>query len=653
MLQQLRDNFRHLRWTLWLVIFAFFAGLFILGTPDSTNSGVSGSAQTIASIGESTVQLDEFRRYYRSLEENYRQNFGDRFTPDMARQLGLPQQVLQGLIGQKVLAEEAKTLGLTVSDEELRQSILELPGFKDESGKVLTRQRYEQLVRSTDYGTPKAFEDAMREELLVGKLRSAMAANVLVSDGQVEDYYRRQVERAKIRYIEVPSARFAAQATITDTEIAPYFEARKEEYRRPEQRGVTYLLIDQNKLRVSIEIPEADLSSYYQANQTEFTQDEQVRARHILVKTGESRNDAAALALIESAKKRVAGGEDFANVAKQVSEDAGTKDRGGDLGFFGRGQMVPEFEQAAFGGQPGGGLIGPIKTSFGYHLIETLGRREGGLRPFEEVKNLIRSRLQTERAQGDAEIQAQKLFERIKGESAKTDEQWKKLTEGMSFVSLEKPNAFGQKEPVQNLGRSPEFAKAVFDLEPGAISEPVKLPRGWAIVRLDEVKPPRIPELAEVTTQVRQAMVRKKQDDLALARLNLAKTQIAGGKSLDEIAKELEVEAKETEEFGHGQPLGALGALPAVSEAALSMRVGEVGAPVAARTGALLFQVTDRKSWDPSEFAKNKVATRENLEREEITRLLGSLIATRQRERVTVNTALLTQLGLQPPEPQG
>ncbi|HRC86144.1 MAG TPA: SurA N-terminal domain-containing protein, partial [Thermoanaerobaculia bacterium] len=418
MLQQLRDNFRHLKWTLWLVVAAFLIGLWIL--PDSC-SRLSARDGAVAHVGSDSVSLEEFQRIYRNLVESARASFGERLTPELEKQLGLPRQALQQLINHKMLAQEARRMGLSVSDEELRRAILAIPAFKDESGAFIGEQAYQATLRRAQFPSITAFENSMREDLLVAKLRSALAANVFVSDQQVEERYRHQVERAKIRYVELPAANFASEITVADAELAPYFETHKEEYRRPEQRLVSYLLVDQNKLRASLEVPDSDLTAYYGAHKDEFTQQEQVRARHILLKVDDNRTDAAAQQQMAALRKRIEGGEDFAAVAKEASEDPGSKDRGGDLGFFGRGQMVPEFEQAAFGGQPGK-LIGPVKTSFGYHLIEVLGRREGGLRPFEEVKNLIRARVQSDRAQGDAERKANELAAKIKKDGLKTDD---------------------------------------------------------------------------------------------------------------------------------------------------------------------------------------------------------------------------------------
>jgi peptidyl-prolyl cis-trans isomerase D len=291
-----------------------------------------------------------------------------------------------------------------------------------------------------------------------------------------------------------------------------------------------------------------------------------------------------------------------------------------------------------------------VETSFGLHLIQVLDRRAGGLRSLEEVQNVVRVRLQGERAQQLAEEKATALSAQIKRDKLTTDEQWKGLLAGADYLTQQKTPAFGREDAVAQLGRIPEFNAAVFAMKPGEISDPVKAPIGWVIARLDEVREPRVPELAEVEAQVRQALQRQKQEQLAVARLTAARGEVAAGKSFDEVATGLGLEVKDSGEFGHGQPITGLGANAELSEAALAAKSGDLGGPVTTRGGAVLFQVTERTTWDPAEFAKNKADTRARLESQQVQRLLAALVETRSRELgVGYNTELLQSLGITPP----
>ena len=188
----------------------------------------------------------------------------------------------------------------------------------------------------------------------------------------------------------LPAATFQAEAQPTPAEVEAHFEAHREEFRLPVQRVVNYLLVDTVRTRAKMTFEQADLESYYNAHLDDWKQEEQVRARHILLKVDDKRSDADAESQINALKARLAAGEDFAKLAGELSEDPSSKVRGGDLGFFGRARMIKEFEDAAFN-SPLNTVVGPVRTSFGYHLIETLEKRAAGQRPFAEVEPQVRS----------------------------------------------------------------------------------------------------------------------------------------------------------------------------------------------------------------------------------------------------------------------
>lgn len=652
MLEWLRDNVRSFHWILWLVILTFVLG-FVVMSPGLGGSG-PGRGAAAATVGPDEVTKGEFFNAYENASQQYRRLYGERFTPELARQMDLPRQVLQSLVAKKIFVQESRRLGLTVSDEELLERILELPFFADENGKFVGRERYVAGVRQLGYSSPEAFEKVLREETMVEKLNAVMAANVYVPDSAVEADFRREAEKARIRFVELPGSRFAGEVSVDPAEIKTYFETRKEDYRRPQQRVASYVLVNTTKLRAGVEVTDTDLQSYFDQHRSEFEQQEQVRARHILLKIDDTRTEEAARTQLEAARRRIEAGAQFADVAKEMSEDQASKDRGGDLNYFGRGQMIKEFEQAAFGVEVADParppLVGPVRTSFGLHLIQVLDKKAGGTPSLDQVKNQVRVRVQGERAQQIAEERATALAARIKKEKLSTDEQWNSLLVGADYLSIQKTPAFGEQDAVAQIGRVPELNSAVFALKQGEVSEPIKVPVGWVIARLDELKEPRLPELSEVEAQVRQALQRKKQEDRASAQLAFARTQLTDGKTLDDVAAELGLEVKDSGEFGHGQPITGLGANNAVAEAALGSKVGEVGGPVATRQGALLFQVTERKTWDPAEFAKNKGEARSRLEAQQVQRLLASLVESRSRElNARFDPDLVESLGIQVP----
>ncbi|HVS02145.1 MAG TPA: SurA N-terminal domain-containing protein [Thermoanaerobaculia bacterium] len=619
MLKVLRDSMKYLAWILWAVIAVFVLFVFV-----DFGSGVPQGqlpTQNAATVGAETVSYREFEREYRDMEQQMRQQLGEQLTPELAEQLRLPLQALDRVINRKILRAEARRLGLAVSDEELRESILELPVFADTQGRFVGQETYGRVLRSLGY-TPDQFEAVMREQLLVQRLLSALGQAVVVSDGEVEQRYRQDVERASIRYLSLPFGELRGEIEVAPDEVQRHFAAHREEYRLPERRVAQYLLVDQRALQDGAELSEEELSAYYDERRGELAEREQVRARHVLV---ESREEAA------QARRRIEAGEPFAQVASELSQDPGSASRGGDLGWFGRGRMVPQFEQSAFAA-PVGELVGPIQTQFGFHLLEVLERREERVRPFEEVRELVSNRLLADRGNRLAEEQVRALAEQLRTQGEVTPERMQQLAVEREAVEYGATQPFEAAGPVPPLGTVPGLNQMAFQLTPGQLSEPVRVPRGWVVLRLAEVQEPRLPELAEVQAQVRRDVERGALERAALERLRQGRERLQQGAGLEEVAGDLGLAVQESQPFGRDGFVAGLGAAPELAAAALELEPGQAGEPLPVGDNAILFQVAERQRFDPVTFAAEADTLRQQLQQQQLDSLLTSLIRQRREE---------------------
>jgi peptidyl-prolyl cis-trans isomerase D len=640
MLKVLRENVKYLSWILWVII-----ALFVLFIFADFGAGLGGTRDTVswaAKVGSTTISRAEYQHAYLMIENRYRQQFGDQYTTELSKQLRVWKQALDKAIADRVLQREAERIGLKVSDAEVRDAILEQ--FHDEQGRFVGQEQYAQALLRSGF-TVASFEEAIRQQLLKQKLASALQADLYVSDAEVEKTYREQVERAKIRYIEVPRSRFGDVA-VPPSEVAAYFQQHRQEYRLPEQREGAYLLVEASRLLDQVKIADADLQAYYDAHRDEWKQDEQVSASHILLQVNDKRTDAQAREQMEAIKKRIDNGEDFGAVARQVSEDPASKAGGGELGYFARGRMVKEFSDAAFSATPGR-LVGPIKSPFGYHLLRVTGRRPAGIQPFAEVREQIRGRLAFEKARQLAEAKAKELARRLAAEKPKSAEALQALPKDNPGVTFTATGKFSQQEPVPGLGMVQAFNTAVFAAKAGDVTGALEIPRGWAVAYVQAVYPAHLAELSEVEPKVRQRLVGGKQLEMAVAVLNQARQEIQHGRSFDQVAAELAVAVKDTPEFGGSGPIPGLGPSPQLIKLALSLPKGQVGGPVGDSRGAVLFLVTDRKSWEPAKFAAAKEQTRQSLRQQKLETILGALLERRERELgVDYNRKLLESLGV-------
>ncbi len=625
-LKWLRDQMKYLTWVLWIIVAAFIFALFF----DFSSTNVPQAQNEVAAtVGSEKITYVEFRRQYQNLEARYRQMFGDQWSKEMAEQFNLPKQALDQLIDRRIRLMEADKVGLKVTDSEVQKAIMEFPVFQDENGEFIGREKVQQVLRANRL-TDAGFAEDLRDDLLVEKLSRVLSSTLYLSDDEVQEAYKKSVEKADIQFVQLTTAALGDTVSATEEEIQSYFDEHATEYELPEQRVVDYILVDTVKMRRELEIADEELKQYYDSNPDEFTQEEQVMARHILMRATAERDDAATESALAQVKTRIESGEDFATLARELSDDEGSAQRGGSLGFFKRGDMVKPFEEAAFNAEPGS-LVGPVKTSIGYHLIEVQQHRQGGLQDFEQTRGIIRSKLLGQRVDEMAEDKVNELAQKIKAESLTETDQLKTMAEEAG-VTFETTEPFGKSDAVVGIGRVALFANAVFELGPGAISDPVKVPRGWAIARLAEVKEPRIPELATVEDQVRRAVVTEKQKEQALQNLKDAKAKIAAGSDFATMAAELGLEVQTSGPFGSDGNVPGLGRNPEVVQMALSMEVGEVSEPLATGQGAVLFEVLDRTKFDPAEFEEQKETTRTAETNRRLGQILSSVVEQRRRD---------------------
>jgi peptidyl-prolyl cis-trans isomerase D len=641
MLKVFRDNLKHLSWILWAVI-----GLFVLlAFSDFGGLGSqTGAANSVAAqVGKRKVTVEDFQREYRQLDNMYRQLYGEQFTAELAQQMRLPMQALERAVTGQILLAEAERLGIDVTDAEVRERILEEPVFRNPQGQFVGQEEYTKILNGNNY-TPATFESEIRQDLLRQKLQDLLRAGIWVSDSEVERAYREEVERAKIRYLQLPRNRFAQEVQVTPAELQSYFDSHKDEYKLPEQREGAYLLVEADKLRDQVQITDQQLREEYETKKQEFSHPEQVQARHILVRTSDTVTEEQARAKLEQARQRIAAGADFGVVAGEVSEEPGAKEQKGDLGWFGKGQMVKPFEDAAFAAQPNQ-VVGPVKTDFGLHLIQVTGKRAEGATPFEEMKEQIRARLAFTKAQELAQTRARELADQLKKSAPKSPEDLAKLAQGKPGATSAPTGKFSPQDPITGLGPAPALTSAAFALEKaGEVTDPVQVPRGWAVLWVSAVHQPRVPAMNEVEARVRTALASQKMQERALQRLQQAR---AGGATIDQIATELGVPVVESPEFGAQGGVPGIGVNPELTEAAMKLQPGQLGGPVADAQGALLFEVKERKAWDPIQFAGAREQTRTTVQNEKLNQLLASLIAERRRELgVKYDQQLLDSLGI-------
>jgi peptidyl-prolyl cis-trans isomerase D len=628
MLDRMRRHKAWLKWSLLLVCLAFvifYIPDFLRGTGADAASG-----DTVAKIDGQEITAGEFRRIYQAQLQAYRSAYGGQMSDQLLRQLGVEQQILQQLVDERAALAEADRLKIRVSDEEVRQRILSIPAFQ-QNGQFIGEQAYAQLLRAQRPPVTSAeFEDNVRRTLTVERLRASLTDWISVAGQEVEQEYRRRNDKVKLALVSFTADKFRPQVTVSDAEVSAYFDAHKNDFKIGEKRKIRYLLVDTDALRAKTVVPRADVERAYNNSIEQYSTPEQIRASHVLLKT-EGKDDATVKARAEELLKQARSGADFSELAKKNSEDEASAKNGGDLDYFGRGRMIPEFEQVAFSMQPGQ-ISDLVKTSYGYHIIKLVDKKPGTAKTLQEVRPQITEQLASERAQAQAADLSQTLAKEI-SKPADLDKVAK--ARGMT---VQESGFFARDEPTLALGTSPEASARVFQMKQGEVEGPVQTSRGFAFITLLNRQDPYVPQLPEVKDRVREAVITQKARELATQKAQELAAKLKSAPDFEKAAKAAGVEPKTTEFLTRESPLPDLGAAPAVEEAAFKLPVGATSDPIATDSGTAIIKVLEKQVVSPADLANVKDKFREELLADRRNRFFSAYMAkAKQRMKIEVN----------------
>src|SRR5436190_10044200 len=579
------------------ILYGLLAALFILWM----GGGIGGERrQDVAVVYGQVIHHRDVEQATVPLTRQYEQMLRGSRSADLLRSLNLSGQALDQLIEQALLRHEAARLGIAVSDADMVDAITRLPELQ-QNGRY-DPSRVEAIKRA---GRGPEFTDAIRQNLLKQRLEALVTDGVGVSDGELEERYRFDHEKANLAFVRSTAADLAATITLSDEELQKYLDEHADPYRVPARvraRYVAYRPAD-------IVSKDDEVAEYYALHKDDkFTEPEQVRARHILVKTAADAGPDAKAAARKKAEEllaKVKAGADFAALAKERSEDAGSAANGGDLGLFTRGRMTPAFEEAAFALQ-GGGLSDVVETPFGFHVIKVEEHRPGGVKPLETVHDEIVDTLKRERSLALARKQA--------------EEDRRKIARGTPFAealagrTIEETPPFAKGAEVPGVGRVPGFAESAFGLREGEVSDLIESPDAIYLLApfaYSEAHAPPLDEVRErVTADARrergEAAARERADDV------LARAREIG---LDQAAAEAGVQVEETGPFERVDSIPKIGRVAALTADAFALSPEAPLAPKVYTTGgdAIVAALRARTPADMAGFEGAKDQLRETL----------------------------------------
>ena len=475
-----------------------------------------GSSVTeVARVGAERITQAEFADSLREQQDRMRQAMGKNYDPAMFENPDVRYSIVEQPVGQKVLEEQARKGRFRVSDAQLAQFIGELQPFQID-GKF-SKSRYEQLLAAQNM-TPLGFEQRVRSELTLAPLQEPISAGNIVARSNVERYLDLLDQQREVSVALIPASTFMKDVKIDDAAVKAFYDSNAAAFNVPEQLKIEYVALTPEAIASRVSVDPVEVKKQYEDNIKQYTKAEERQASHILiaVKPDASEADNAAAkakadALAAQARKNPA---QFAELAKQNSQDPGSAAQGGDLGSFARdGSMVKPFEDAAFTAKQGD-IVGPVRSDFGWHVIQVTGIKARKTLSFDEAKAQIEQDLKTQKA-------TRKFAETAEQFQNLVYEQAESLQPVANALNLQvQTTPLITRAQVQALGMgNPKFAQAIFSpesLQAKRNSEAIEVaPNTLMAARVVEYKPATPRPFDEVKSEIRRQLEARAAGELA------------------------------------------------------------------------------------------------------------------------------------------
>ncbi|MDD3761993.1 MAG: SurA N-terminal domain-containing protein [Nevskiales bacterium] len=525
MLQQIRDR------TSGLIagfIVALIAIPFAFFGIESFRSG--GGDPVVAKVGDQKIHDSQFRRAYDQRYQQLMSLMGENFRADMIDQTQLRQSVLRDMAQETMLKQFTESEGYAVDDATVFRSIATETAFQRD-GKFNTEAYRDALARVGF--TPERYEARLRDSLEMNQMREAIVDTAFVTDVSVDQALRLAGEQRTIEYAVFDVTRYRAKANVTDDEVAARYEDSKAQYQAPERIKLEYVELSKATLPEPSTPGDDVLKALYDAEKDgRFTTQEERKASHILVSFGADK--AAAKAKVEKIAGELAGGADFATLAKEYSDDTGSKASGGSLGWVKRGQMVSSFEDALYG-LDAGQTSGPVETEFGWHLIHVDEIKPSVTRSFDdpevkrELTELFQSRERQQRFEDMSSQLEQLAFENPTSLEPVASALGLKI-QTTEWFTREGAGGITAEEPVRTAAFMPEIIDDGENSKPLAISG-----ERLVVIRKADYEAPRQRTLDEVRETIRNQLLAEKARQLAEQDADEVVNAVGSGTAFQEI----------------------------------------------------------------------------------------------------------------------
>jgi len=598
-----------------VIIAAASVSMVIYLIPGLSGQGTS-SADTFATIyphwysrflssGETVSQQKVAQMARQQMQQNH--------YPDNPMIEGLlEQRVGQQMVQQQILLTEADKLGIRATDDDVRQFLRNGPSGQVlfPNGQFIGSDNYARLIADRFNISVRDFEEDVKHDIIVRRLQSLITSGVSVGDQETRDTYRKGNIKIKFDYAVIAADELRKTINPSEGELQAFFQKNSPRYASaiPEQRKIAYFAFTPNELPGGAPQPsQQEIQQYFTAHKAEYSVPEQARSRHILIKVAagaDAKTDAAAKAKAEGLLKQIQGGANFADLAKKNSDDPGSKDTGGELGFSQRGHMVPEFDNAIFTQKIGESKI--VKSQFGYHIVQVEERQTAHTQQIGEVMPTIFATLTRQKA-----AQAEDNYARAL--TAEATKNGLEKTAAAHHLQVVTTPLVGSQGVISSLSDGSQVLAKAFQAKQGDPAQFASTGEGYAIFQVAAIAPAHAPNFADFKAHVLEDFRDERLPSLLGQKAKELADKAHSMNDLAKAAKEVGATVKTSDLVGLSGQVPDFGQVGQVAPQLFDLAPGNISGAINAQRTGVVAKLLDKQEPSADEIAKNFDQTRDQL----------------------------------------
>jgi peptidyl-prolyl cis-trans isomerase D len=610
LLQKSGQTTKYILGGLLLLICASMVITLIPGMNGDVFTGTPGRG-VVAKVEGGDISSDEVRQTARQMAQQDAQRYGEmaaKIMPFLIQQE--TSRAVDQLINRQALLSQASRMGFRVTPEEVKDELQHgryaatfFPG-----GNFIGETEYENKLMQGANLTPAKFEAAVADDILITKLQAFISGSASVSESEIHAEFLKENSKVKFDYAILKQDDLRKGLHPTDAELQAFYESHKRSYANsvPEKRKVKYAVIETNKAEAGVQLTADDLRAYYDQNREQYRVPEQVKVSHIWIKMplpgADGKIDDKAVAeaqhRADDLLKQLKGGAKFEDVAKKYSEDPGSSNVGGSLGWIGKGQMTAEFEKAAFS-LPKGQTSDVVKTLDGFHIIRVDDKQDAHVKPLDDVKAQIEPILKHQKGQEIAQKKADALLKDAKAQTLDAAA----AAQGVPVINSD---FFSRKDMLPGLGPASQFMDAVFTATEKSPPDEAPASQGIVVFQLLAVKPAATPTFEEIRTRVEEEFKSERSSTLLTQKIQELSDRAKAEHDLKRAAKELGATMKTSDFVLPDAQVPDVGSMAGQAAVAFNMKAGEISGPVNNGPTAVVLEVIENQQPTDADYAAKR-----------------------------------------------